>query len=132
MAMEMVFLPLVGIHVLVGVVKVFAREGLRLLEAISRNGEVDIENQQKQGDANARHHSAEIKPKTVFILCFAHNDLQRKGKKRDFVRFSIDFKRFLAEGNPKTKICVSLQPNLKSFLIRKRLGPWPVEGPAPK
>ncbi len=88
-AMEVVFLPLVGIHVLVRVVKVFALKRLRLLETVGGNGKVDIQHQQQQSNANASHHPAEIKPEAVFFLCFTHNELQRKGKKRDFVRFSI-------------------------------------------
>ena len=87
--MEMVLFPLVGVHVLIGVIKVFTLKRLRLLEAVGGHGEVDIQNHQQQSDADARHHPSEVKPKTVFFLCFAHNDLQRKGKKRDFDRFSI-------------------------------------------
>ena len=48
---------------------------------------------------------------------------KEKEKNGTLIDFQFDFERFLAEGNPKTKICVSLQPNLKSFLIRKKLGP---------
>ena len=84
MAMEMVLLPLVGLHVLIRIVEVFAAEGFRLPETVGRNGEVDVQYDQQQGDTDASHHPAEIKPKAVFFLCFAHNDLQRKGKKRDF------------------------------------------------
>ena len=70
--MEMVLFPLVGIHVLIGIVKVFAAERLRLLKAIGRNGEVDIQDHQQQGDAKACHHPAEIKPKVVFLFCRVH------------------------------------------------------------
>ena len=44
-AMKVIFLPLVGIHVLIGVVKVFATEGLRLLETVGGHGEVDVQHQ---------------------------------------------------------------------------------------
>ena len=40
--MEMVFLPLVGVYVLVGVVEVLATEGFGLLEAVGGHGEIDI------------------------------------------------------------------------------------------
>ena len=83
--MEMVFFPQVGVHVLVGVVEVFAAEGLGLLEAIGRNGEVDIQNHQQQSNADASHYSAEVETKAVFFLCFAHIGVQRKGKKWDFL-----------------------------------------------
>ena len=67
MTVEVVFLPLVGVHVLIRVVEVFAAEGLGLLETISRNGEVDIQNHQQQSNADASHYSAEVEPETVFL-----------------------------------------------------------------
>ena len=71
MAVEVVFLPQVGVHILIGVVEVFAAEGLGLLEAIGRNGEVDIQNHQQQSNADASHYSAEVEPETVFF-CLIH------------------------------------------------------------
>lgn len=71
MAMEMVLLPLVGLHVLIGVIKVFPAEGFRLLEAVGGHGEVEAQNQQKQGYADAGHYPAEIKPK-AFMLFLLH------------------------------------------------------------
>ena len=87
--MEVVFLPLVGVHVLIRIVKVFAAEGLWLPEAVGGHGEVDVQHHQQQSDANAGHSPAKIEPKSVFFLCFAHNDLQRKGKNRDFEGFQF-------------------------------------------
>ena len=57
-AMEMIFFPLVGVHVLIGIVKVFALERSRLLETVSGHGKIDIQNEQQQGDAQRGHHSA--------------------------------------------------------------------------
>ena len=74
--MKVIFLPLVGIHVLIGVVKVFATEGLRLFETVGGHGEVDVQDDQQQGDADARHHPAEIKPKAVFFY-LAHSKFIR-------------------------------------------------------
>ena len=42
MAMEVVLLPLVGLHVLIRIVEVFAAEGFGFLETIGGDGEVDI------------------------------------------------------------------------------------------
>ena len=72
-AMEMVFLPLVGVHVLIGIVEVSAFKGTRFLEAIGRRGEIDEQNEQQQGDAEAEKGSSNVKPKTVFF-CLAHKD----------------------------------------------------------
>ena len=46
MAMEMVFFPQVGVHVLVRVVEVFAFKGPRLLETVGGYGEIDGQNGQ--------------------------------------------------------------------------------------
>ena len=70
--MEMVFLPLVGIHVLVWVVEIFAAERFRLFETIGGYGEIDIQHQQQQGDAYGGHQPAEIEPE-AFFLCFTHS-----------------------------------------------------------
>jgi hypothetical protein len=42
MTMEMILLPLVGLHVLIGIIKVFARERAWLLKTIGGHGEVDV------------------------------------------------------------------------------------------
>ena len=45
--MEMVFLPLVGLHVLIRIVEVFAAKRLWLLEAVGGHGKVDVQYQQQ-------------------------------------------------------------------------------------
>ncbi len=81
MAMEMVLFPLVRIHALVWVVEILAAEGFGLLEAVGWHGEVDIQNQQQQGDAEASHHFAKVKPKAMFLFSFTHTACKTKGKK---------------------------------------------------
>ena len=81
MAMEMVLFPLVRVHALVWVVEILAAEGFGFLEAVGWHGEVDIQNQQQQGDAEASHHLAEVEPKTVFLIFFVHIGCKTKGKK---------------------------------------------------
>ena len=70
-AMEMVFFPLVGIHVLIRVVEVFALERSRLLETIGRDGEIQSQQCQYQQDTDGSHHSSEIKPE-AFMLFLLH------------------------------------------------------------
>ena len=42
MAMEVLFLPLVGLHVLIRIVEIFTAKGLGFLETIGGDGKVDI------------------------------------------------------------------------------------------
>ena len=76
MAMEMVFLPLVGVHVLIRVVEVLTLKRSWLLETVGGHGEVDVQDDQQQSDAEARHYPAEIKPKAVFLY-LAHSKFIR-------------------------------------------------------
>ena len=77
MAMEVVFLPLVGLHVLIRIVEICAAKRFWFLETVSGNGEVDVQYQQEHGDAKACHHPAEIKPKTFL---FTHTACKTNGK----------------------------------------------------
>ena len=73
MAMEMVLFPLVGVHVLIGIIKIFAAEGSRLFETVSGDGKIYIQYQQQQGNTEGGHYPAEIKPKAVFVFSLAHH-----------------------------------------------------------
>ena len=77
--MEMVFFPLVGVHVLIGIVEIFAAERPGLLELIGGNRQIDKE-KEAEAQAEKDDQNAQQTPEKLVFDAFEHGKAWILGK----------------------------------------------------